>query len=551
MKKAYLALTVVLLILMLGGSYHAQSPDPAVDPTVARFLEREKALAEAMPNYSPLVETYIQTLEPDSTTTKAPKSDKYFLGKLDMSKGITGRTLTAAPGFGSAFKNMFTQIYSIRYLADGFSQLILIDTKSFDTEHYDFKPQGKEFLGDVRCLVYDVQPKKRSGDGKFFGRIWVEDKDFNIVRFNGAHGTSDTSKKYFHFDSWRQNMGPGLWLPTYIYSEESDYTYFLGRRKLNFKAQTRIWGYNVVKAGQNSEKTSLIVESDKVRDDVVPDENISPVMSQRAWERQAEDNLLHRVQKAGLMAPESEVDKVLETVANNLQITNNLMIEPPVRARILLTAPLESFTVGHTIVLSRGMLDVLPDEASLAMVLAHELAHIVLDHVVDTKYSFHDRMLFQDEDTFRQIVVRRDDAEERAADEKAVELLKNSPYADKLGNAGLFLKAVQGRSAQLQSLLRPQMGNPLAEPGAVLRMKPLMEGAPELEAKKLDQIAALPLGGRIRLDPWNDNIELVKAEPVALLSPREKMQFEVAPLFPRLTRVGEQAPQQPKVTQKQ
>jgi hypothetical protein len=45
---------------------------------------------------------------------------------------------------------------------------------------------------------------------------------------------------------------------------------------------------------------------------------------------------------------------------------------------VLLTTPLESFVVGRTIILSRGLLDVLPDEATLAAVLAHELAHIVL-----------------------------------------------------------------------------------------------------------------------------------------------------------------------------
>src|SRR4029079_13861633 len=115
---------------------------------------------------------------------------------------------------------------------------------------------------------------------------------------------------------------------------------------------TRLWGYNVTKGGQTNERTSLIVESDQVRDNSVADENISAVLSQRAVERQAEDNVIGRVQKAGLMAPEGEIDKILETVANNIVITNNLEIEPPIRARVLLTAPLESFTIGHTIVMS-------------------------------------------------------------------------------------------------------------------------------------------------------------------------------------------------------
>lgn len=55
------------------------------------------------------------------------------------------------------------------------------------------------------------------------------------------------------------------------------------------------------------------------------------------------------------------------------------------RARVILTSPLETFSVGSTIIVSRGLLDVFPDEASLAMVLSHELADIVLGHNLGTK----------------------------------------------------------------------------------------------------------------------------------------------------------------------
>ena len=78
------------------------------------------------------------------------------------------------------------------------------------------------------------------------------------------------------------------------------------------------------------------------------------------------------------------MDKVLETVVNNLEVTNNLDIEPEVRCRVMMTSTLESFTVGHTIVLSRGLIDVLPDEASLATMIAHELSHVVLGHRIDS-----------------------------------------------------------------------------------------------------------------------------------------------------------------------
>src|SRR5581483_611804 len=215
--------------------------------------------------------------------------------------------------------------------------------------------------------------------------------------------------------------------------------------------------------------------------------------------------------KIGLIAPEGEVDKVLLTVANNLIVTNNLDIQPEVRTRVLLTSPLESFTIGHTIVISRGLLDVLPDEASLAMVISHELSHIALGHRLDTKLSFNDRMFFPDEQTFERLDFNRSAADEEAADKRGLELLANSPYKDKLANAGLFLKALQERAPELKNLIRAHLGNSLAN-GKTLRMSALLNSAPTLDNQKTDQIAALPLGGRIKLDPWSNQIEFVKTK---------------------------------------
>jgi hypothetical protein len=65
-----------------------------------------------------------------------------------------------------------------------------------------------------------------------------------------------------------------------------------------------------------------------------------------------------------------------------------------------------------------------------------------------------------------------------------------------------------------------------------------MTSAPALDDTKLDQVAALPLGGRIKLDPWQDRVEMIKAAPVAITSARDKMPFELTPFFPRLSRLG-------------
>jgi hypothetical protein len=365
----------------------------------------------------------------------------------------------------------------------------------------------------------------------------VEDQDYNIVRFNGTYSSKSSSKIYLHFDSWRLNMRPGIWLPAYVYSEESDMKYGIGH-SLNFKAQTRLWGYDLQRLSNNEEFTQILVDSpQEVHDRSGATQDASPVESERLWQRQAEENTLERLQRIGLLAPTGEVDKVLQIVVNNLIATNNMDIEPPVGVRVLLTTPLESFTIGHTIVISRGLIDVLPDEASLAMVLSHELSHIALGHHSDTRLAFTDRMFFPDEDTFERLDFAHTADEEQAADKEALKLLGNSPYKDKLANAGLFLKALQASAPELKNLIRAHLGNGLAS-DKEMRMSALLNSAPKLEVRETDQIAALPLGGRVKLDPWNNQIELVKTKPMSLNSPREKMPFEVTPFFPYLTRLS-------------
>jgi hypothetical protein len=153
-------------------------------------------------------------------------------------------------------------------------------------------------------------------------------------------------------------------------------------------------------------------------------------------------------------------------------------------------------------------------------------------------------MFFPDERTFERMDFARDRREEEAADKKAVELLNNSPYKDKLSNAGLFLKAVQARAPALKNLIRAHLGDSLLN-GDATKMSSLMTASPQFDPKKVDQVAALPLGGRVKIDPWNDQLELIKSKPIAITTAAEKMPFEVTPFFPFLTRIGTATPEKP------
>jgi len=505
-----------------------------LNDAIDRVVQREHLFLAQMRHMRPLLETYLQYLKTDKEENTSPVKDLYFLGRLDMSDGPEDVSFTGQPGFGHRMLNKLTGVYSMHFLPLGFAQMVVLDT-DFQKKYYNFSFVRREFLGEVRCLVFDLQPKEGAPAGRFMGRIWVEDQDYNIVRFNGTYYPQPKIGAYLHFDSWRLNLRTGTWLPAYIYSEESNLQ--TGLKSIRFKAQTRLWGYDLKGLGKNEEFTQILVDSPQsVKDQSDTAADATPVVAERLWEKQAEDNAVDRMQKIGLLAPPGEVDKVLLTVVNNLLLTNNIDLQTDLRCRVLLTAPLESFTIGHTIVVSRGLLDVLPDEASLAMVLAHELSHVVLGHKLDTKLAFNDRMFFPDQESFQRLDFKRSSADEEAADTKALELLKNSPYKDKLGNAGLFLKALQQKAPDLPNLIRPHLGNRMATSKSI-RMSTLLTSAPALDARRIDQVAALPLGGRIKVDPWSDHVELAKAKQVALTSPREKMPFEITPFFPYLTRL--------------
>lgn len=507
------------------------------DQVIDRIVAREQFMIENLRHFRPMMETYLQDQRPDKELGSVPEKDEYFLGRLDFSRGVTNEALYVdMPGrFHTLLRNAFG-IFPINYAPQGFAGMILVDGQHFDRQHYRFRYLHREFLGDLRCMVFDVAPVGKAGG--FKGRIWVEEQEYNIVRFNGVDTGSGFTNHYFHFDSWRQNLRPGLWLPTVVYIEESDMKYGL-LHTARFKAQTRLWGYDPNFGTREDEMTRVLVDAATGAKDESPQAgDLSPLQSTRLWQGEAEENVVDKLQRAGLVAPKGEVDKVMETVVNNLEITNNLDIQPEIHCRVLLTDPLETFSMGHTIVVSRGLLDVLPDEASLAMVLARELAHITLGHQVNTKYSFSDRTQFADEKTFHALRLRRTEAEDEAADARALQLLRNSPYKDKLGSAGLFLRQLQARAAAMPNLVTPRLGNGLVH-GKEVRMAELANAAPQLKVEQTDQIAALPLGGRVKVDGWSNEVYLMKTKPVPVLSAREKMPFEVTPLWPYETRLAD------------
>jgi len=528
---------VAAAFFMLAG--HAWANDEAspvrnFDEAIDRAIGNERILAHRLSDKEPVIETYVQEVKPDGDLGFVPKNDFYFLGQLDMKKGIVDKSFLPQPSKLSFLPRMVKDMFVTEYNAGGFADEMFLDVANLDRAHYQFEYVRREFLGDVRCLVVDVKPGKTAGKRRFEGRIWVEDHDYNIVRFNGRY-VPYPSHEFSHFDSWRVNTG-ALWLPSFIYAQDEGYS-FGPVKTAPMRAQTRLWDYERARERADQAFANMTVDVPQgVKDETAAASENTPLTEHRLFEEQASTNIIDRLQRAGLVSPEGEVDQVLDTVLNNLMVTNNINIDPPIHARILLTTPLESVSVNHTVLISRGLIDVLPDESSLAAVLAHELAHIVLGHSINTKYAFADRLLFDDPAVLKKIKVARTEEEEKAADAKALEILKNSPYAANLAKVGLFLRMLSARSDEVPHLIKPLLGNKMSDKKRDLRMGGLMDAAPELKIRDKNQISALPLGSRIKMDPWSDQIRMIPTQNISLANAKEKLPFQVTPFMLHLTR---------------
>ena len=520
---------------------------------IDKAIAREKEVVKTVRERAPLVETYIQNMRPDQQLGQVPASDQHFLGRVEFGKIIgadsyavnkaTSRGTSASGKLGflhppASFITGLGNSLHLNFNEGGFIQMLLMDSNDFDRQHYAFGFVRNEFLGTIPTTVFGVKPASgRRSKGRFFGYIWVETRGGNVVRFNGTFaGSEKDAREFYDFDSWRTNVQSNLWLPTSFYLEESDQKSVM--RTLKFKAINHIWGY-VLKAPQKeTESTSLDVVGATDVSNEAPD--IGPLGAQREWVQQAEDNVVERLFQAGLLDAPSEFDKTLEALAGNILAYNNITLSRPIRCRTLLTEPLESIAVGNTIILSKSLIDttgvVSQDGAqqlgNLNALLAFQIAHIILGHRLDTSFAFNDRLLFSNTSVFNRIPMHHTDTDNAAAAKKAIELLSPKELEGGQQYFGLYLQQLQQRVKSLKALNEPVIGDGLVKSDVdqTFWLAAMMAKSPKLDMNDLKQEAAMPLSSFLRRDPWTDQIITMHAAYEPLLSPADKMPFEVEPV---------------------
>jgi hypothetical protein len=528
---------------------------PAQSALIDKAVTREALVVKTLKERTPILETYIQNMRPDPVMGQSPQTDYHFLGRVDFGKVINGTAFAPASrsgGKGNMFKHSLgyltglSQALHLTYRESGFVQMLLIDSKDFDRTTYTFSYLRNDFLGTVPTMVFDVQPTKRNAFGRFAGRIWIERNGGNIVRFNGDFDGGTTNAEFFHFDSWRTNVQEGLWMPTSVYIEETDPK--SPTHSLEFKAVNYIWGYSLKVPSKDADEASLEVQG--AVDESSQASDVSPLQAEREWVQQAEDNVIDRLFTAGLIDAPSDFDKTLAALANNILAYNNIPSTRPLKVRTLLTEPLESVAIGNTILISKSLVDTTAIQSAdgaqqmgnLNAVLAFQVAHIILGHHIDTKYAFSDRLLFPSSSSFQKLPMHHTDQDNEEAAKKAMDLLSVKDLADGQQYFGLYLQQLQSRLKGLKALSDPQIGDSLLKSDGTFWMQAMIAKGPKLNDTDLKQQAAMPLSAFLRCDPWTDQVIQMHSAYEPLLSSRDKLPFEITPVYLKLSYYQPPAP---------
>jgi hypothetical protein len=162
-----------------------------------------------------------------------------------------------------------------------------------------------------------------------------------------------------------------------------------------------------------------------------------------------------------------------------------------------------------------------------------------MGHHIDTRYAFNDRLLFPDESSFKRIAMNHSDGDIASAVKQGMTYLEASMYKDRLPSAGLFWVALADRGKELKALNTPKLGDSLLKVDGTPWMADLAHQSPKINWDDLTQVAALPLGSWLKVDPWDDKVRMLNAKRYAPLLPRDKMPLEVTPMYFRLQRYEE------------
>ena len=197
-------------------SISSESPSVPVDQIIQHFAAREGEFKRERDNY-----TYTQTFVVQTIDSSGQPDGEYRMTS-DIVFSPTGKRydkVTYAPP---------STLQRVSLSEQDFADLQNVQPFVLTTNElpkYDITYVGRQRVDELSTYVFEVKPKKIEKNQRYFqGRIWVDDKDLEIVKTYGK-AVPDILKRneenfFPRFETYRENIEGHYWFPTYTHADD-------------------------------------------------------------------------------------------------------------------------------------------------------------------------------------------------------------------------------------------------------------------------------------------------------------------------------------------
>jgi hypothetical protein len=214
---AALVLSVPPIAVAQEGSLVSDPPKGiTVQEIIQRFAAKEKEFKEARDDYTFRQDVRVQTL--DGNTVSGEYREVFDVTYDDQGRHL--ENVVFAP------QSTLTEVLMSPEDLQDIRHLLPFVLTSDEIPEYDILYVGQQQEDELHCFVFDIAPKRIEAKKRYFqGRIWVDDRDLQIVKTSGKT-VPDIRKKnnenlFPKFATWREQVDGRYWFPAYTKADDT------------------------------------------------------------------------------------------------------------------------------------------------------------------------------------------------------------------------------------------------------------------------------------------------------------------------------------------
>jgi hypothetical protein len=186
------------------------------DEIVKKFAARESEFAKARENY-----TFRQSVKVDTIDDDTGKIDGEYQQVTDITFANDGRRVEHVV---FAPQNTLERVMMTPADFEEIEHRLPFILTTEDLPQYDVNYVGRQRVDELDTYVFDAGPKFIEKNHHYFqGRVWVDQRDFQIVLINGKTVPQDTRKGHEDlqppFTTYYEQVDGKYWFPTYTKAE--------------------------------------------------------------------------------------------------------------------------------------------------------------------------------------------------------------------------------------------------------------------------------------------------------------------------------------------